>query len=160
MKKMKKNWKIASVVVIAVALIAGAGSFVLAQTAEDGMQPGMHSGVLGGHGMHGLAGDAAAVTNLLGLTPDELTSLRAEGKSLAEIAVTKGVSEDALVSAIITAHQEAMQAAVASGNITQEQAALMLQNMEQRVRQMVTSTGIGPFGIGPAMGFGGMGMHH
>ncbi len=150
---MKKNWKIAAVVVVAVALFAGAGTFAMAQTTETPVSPAGICG--GGLGLQGLGADATVVTDLLGLTADQIRTLRAEGKSLAEIAATKGVSEDALVAAILKAHQDAVNAAVTAGRITQAQAELVLENMELRIRAMVTSSSIGPFGMGPGMGFGG-----
>ena len=150
---MKKNWKIAAIVVVAVAILAGGGTLVMAQTTNDEVPPIGACG--GGIGLHGLGADATVVTDLLGLTADELRTLRSEGKSLVEIAATKGVSEDTLVAAILKAHQEALTAVVTAGRITQAQADLALENMELRIRAMVESTGVGPFGMGPVMGFGG-----
>jgi hypothetical protein len=149
MNKMKKQWKIAAIVTVAVALIVGGGSLVMAQTTETTVPP---VGACGGPGLGMLGSDATAVTGLLGLTADELRTLRAEGKSLVEIAAAKGVSEDALVAAVLKAHQDAVSAAVTAGRITKAQADLMLKDAEARIRLMVESKGVGPFGIGPRSG--------
>jgi len=160
---MNKQWKIASIVVIAVALFAGAGTFAMAQTTTDGVVPGTCGN---GQGLRGFGGNSGVITDLLGLTHEELYQLRADGKTLAQIAAAKGVSEDALVNAILEQRRETLQAAVAAGRLTQEQANLMLKNMGANIRLQITSNA-GPRGFGgcdgapgddvaPAAGFGGM----
>jgi hypothetical protein len=54
------------------------------------------------------------------------------------------VSEDALVEAILDAKRETVQQRVEDGTLTQEQANLMLQQMEQRTIQMVNKVTVGP----------------
>jgi lambda repressor-like predicted transcriptional regulator len=146
---MNKNWKIASIVVIAAALIAGAGSLVMAQTQGDRVNP---TGVCAGPGAGIFGGDTTAVTSLLGMTLDQINTLRAQGKSLVEIAATKGVTEDSLVNAILKGQKDALQAAVTAGKISQAQADALLKNVEQGIRFMVESKGVGRFGMGPGMG--------
>ena len=80
---------------------------------------------------------AETVSPLLGLTADEIQAQRDEGKSLAEIAAAQGVSQEALVEAIVAAKSTILQQRVADGFLTQEQADLMLEWMEQRTIQMV-----------------------
>jgi hypothetical protein len=102
------------------------------------------------------------VSELLGLTHEEIEAQRSEGISLVEIAAAQGVSEDTLVEAINAAKKEALQERVAAGFITQEQADLMLQQMEQRTVEAVNRTTIGPpedrgycgYGKGEATGSG------
>jgi len=156
---MNKKWKIGTIVVVAVALFVGAGTFAMAQTAPEGTAPGACGG---GLGMRGFGGNAAVLTDLLGLTADELYQLRADGKTLAQIAASKGITEDVLVAAILEQREEVLQAAVTAGRLTQEQADLMLQNMAVNIRLQITSTA-GPKGCGvvgdetaPAAGFGGV----
>ncbi|MEA3442281.1 MAG: hypothetical protein U9R04_02160 [Chloroflexota bacterium] len=74
-----------------------------------------------------------AVSELLGLTPEEIRDLRQEGNSLAEIAAAQGVSKDALVETIMTAEREAIQQKVADGWLTQKQADLILEKLENRI---------------------------
>jgi hypothetical protein len=164
MRKMNKKWKITAVVALAVTLIAVGGSMAMAQTTPDAAAPGTCGG---GAGLRGFGGNSAVLTNLLGLSSEELFQLRTEGKTLAQIAATKGVSEDALVAAILAPRQETLKAAVAAGRLTQSQADLRLQNMESNIRLQIKSTEA-PRGFGgncagldgnetaPAAGFGGM----
>lgn len=147
---MNKNLKIGAIVVIALGLIVGGGSLVMAQTANPETPAALCGG---GLGFRGASQDV--VTDLIGLTHDEIRAQRLEGKSLAEIAAAKGVSEDALVGAIVGAHTEALKAAVTAGRLTQAQADAALQDMEARVRLMVESKGVGPFGLGSMKGLGG-----
>ena len=97
----------------------------------------------GGYHGHG-AIHSDTVSELLGLTPEEIQVQRQEGKSLVEIAATQGVTEDALVDAITAAKEEAIQQRVEDGTLTQEQADLMLQQMTQRTAEMVNRTTFGP----------------
>lgn len=78
-----------------------------------------------------------AVSELLGLTPEEIRDLRQEGNSLAEIAAAQGVSKDALVETIMTAEREAIQQKVADGWLTQKQADLILKKLENRIYGVV-----------------------
>ena len=105
---------------------------------------------LGEGGMHGFHGEGTneAVSGILGLTAEEIQAQRLEGKSLVEIAAAQGVSEDALVAAIMAVKTEAIQQRVADGTLTQEQATLMLQNMEQATILSVNRTTVGPFANG------------
>lgn len=84
------------------------------------------------------------VTDLLGMTTEELQALRLEGNSLAAIAESKGITVDELVAAIMETKTEAVEARVAAGTLTQEQADLMLQQMEQRTIEAVNRTTTGP----------------
>jgi hypothetical protein len=58
-----------------------------------------------------------AVTKLLGLTSQEIQAERLAGKSLVQIAATKGINEDTLVNAILAAQREALQARVTAGTL-------------------------------------------
>jgi len=104
----------------------------------------------------GVCGDE--VTGLLGLTPEQICEQRQDGKSLAQIAESQGVSEEALVDAILTCRQDSLQQMVESGRLTQEQANLRLEVMEQNIVKAINRTAIGPptdpewRGCGPAGG--------
>lgn len=140
---MKRTWKTAAIVAVSIALIAGAGTFAFAQTTD----PAPGAGTCGGFGMRGFGGNSGVLTDLLGITAEELHQLRTDGKTLAEIAASKGISEDALISALLEPRKEALTAAVAAGRLTQEQANLMLQNMEANMRLQIKSS-LGPRGFG------------
>jgi len=101
-----------------------------------------------GYGWHGFHGEgevcSETVSELLGLTPEEICDLRQEGKSIAEIAADQGVTVDELVEAIMAERTVAVQARVDDGTLTQEQADLMIQRMEERTELAVSRTATGP----------------
>jgi hypothetical protein len=117
------------------------------------VRPGM--GPVGWPGVH-----HAAVAEALGVTTDELYALRAEGKSIAQIADDKGVALEAVTATMLQTHKAALDARVAAGTVTQEQADAMLGFMQTRIDAMVQATGVGPHHgmMGPrgrhGMGFG------
>ncbi len=84
------------------------------------------------------------VSELLGLTAEEIHDLRAEGQSLVQIAATQGFSEEALIAAMLTDRAETLAQRVADGVITQEQADLMLAQMTASVTESIQRTEIGP----------------
>ncbi|MDP2919247.1 MAG: hypothetical protein Q8O43_03395 [Dehalococcoidia bacterium] len=106
----------------------------------------------GGAGCGGV--DILTVSQLLGLTPEQLQAELQTGKSLLEIATAKGVTEQQLVDAILIPHKTAMQAQVTAGTITQAQADLMLQQMETYVRNAIKQTNTGLSGTGSHCGNG------
>ena len=84
------------------------------------------------------------LSDLLGLSPEEILNQRQEGKSLVEIAATQGVSEDALVEAILAARADTVQQRIDAGYCTDEMAEEMLERREQNVRQAINRTDSGP----------------
>ena len=121
---------------------------------------GWNSGMRGGRGMPEWAGSDQAVEDLLGMTSAELQAERLAGKSLVDIAQAKGVSEDALIAAIMNAKQADLAALVQSGKLTQAQADLMLTRMQDQVKVMVERTTTGPAWqtqSGQGQGFSGAG---
>jgi hypothetical protein len=104
------------------------------------------TGTCAGIGYNTSSDGCEAVCDLLGITQDELQSLRQDGLSLVEIAASYGVTEDELVEAIMAVKTAYVQEQVANGTITQEQADLMLQNMLARTYEMINATGVGHFG--------------
>lgn len=109
---------------------------------NDGEQSDCGAECGDGQNHEGIASEA--VSDLLGLTHEEIEAQRSEGKSLVEIAATQGVSEDTLVEAIVTVKKEALQERVATGLLTQERADRMLQQMELRTVEAVNRTTVGP----------------
>lgn len=94
-----------------------------------------------GHGHEGrrVALDVAA--DVLGTTQDALRSALRDGRSLADVAREKGVDEQALVDALVTAAQERLTRAVEAGRLTQEQADQRRAGLEQRVQDTVERPG-------------------
>jgi len=72
-----------------------------------------------------------AVSELLGISPEEIREERESGKSLVEIAGAQGVSEDTLIWAIMLAPKDAIEQKVEEGILTQERADQLLERLEQ-----------------------------
>jgi hypothetical protein len=149
------------------ALVAVVGGTALAAGPITPPAPAAGAYPCGGAGMGGMwgggrpdwAGEPDEVTTLLGMTDEEIQVERQAGKSLAQIAAAKNVSEDALVSAMVSARKAALDKLVDAGKLTQAQADFMLQNMTSQTKTMVERTGIGPaFGQGGGPGMMGQGM--
>ncbi len=150
---MKRTLTVAAVlvaVVLAVGVLAGS---VLAappnpQASPTPGVPGTGPGWMRGFGRGGMswAGIEDEVLTLLGLTREQLIAERQAGKSLVQIAASKGISEQQLVDAILAAKRADLDQAVRDGRITQQQADWMYENMQQMVPQMVNQTGSGHTG--------------
>ena len=94
-----------------------------------------------------------AVAKTLGLTTEQLYDERAAGKTLAQIAKDKGVSEQQLTDVILAELKQFTDQAVKDGRITQAQADWVQAQAKARVPLMLNS----PFGPGEAQGHGGYG---
>ncbi|MDD4794932.1 MAG: hypothetical protein WCS74_04730 [Dehalococcoidales bacterium] len=142
---MKRTLKMLAVGFGVVALAALAvGTTVFADSPRGNGDP-LTCDDCGGAGLHGVGiTSSESVADLLGITTDELCGLRADGISLADIAVENGISLEALVEAVIADRAEAVQAMVDDGLITQQQADLMLERMTERVEVALTRTTTGP----------------
>lgn len=71
----------------------------------------------------------AAVAQVLGMTPAEVTDAMSDGRTLAELAAERAVDAAAVTEAIQQAHRDALNQAVTEGNLTQDQADLMIEHM-------------------------------
>jgi len=109
------------------------------------MTPGTGIGVGGmtGRGAPEWAGQVDEVQTLLGMTPEAIQAERLAGKSLAQIAEAKDISEDTLISTILDAKKADLAQLVADGKLTQAQADTMLSHMESQVKTMVERTAVG-----------------
>jgi lambda repressor-like predicted transcriptional regulator len=104
------------------------------------------------------AGDAIA--DLLGLTRAQVQDMRQDGRSLADIAATRDVSADTLVDALTARWTERIQARVAAGALTAEEADALMAQVETRARAMVQSTepgGMAGAAVGAGKGANGTG---
>lgn len=128
-------WLIVAVAVLALALAAPA----VARTANDPNQTGWVGGLC-----RGLGSMAESLAELFGMSTGELADARAEGKSLADIADDKGVSEDEVLDTMLEQRREALQQAVEDGRLTQEQADAMLQRMESRAKDRLDDPSTDP----------------
>lgn len=110
-----------------------------------GMQ-NMHEWAVNGGGMHTLVWNGIA--EALNLTPDELNTQLASGKTLVQIAEEKGVSREQLAAALETSVKAGLAQAVTDGVLTQEQADQMLNQMGGNFGWMLDhmGSGVGPGG--------------
>ena len=127
---------------------------------------GMGPGGMAGRGAPSWAGQPDEVATLLGMTAAEIQARRLAGESLVQIAASKDpvVSEDTLISTIIKAKTDDLDALVEDGKLTQDQMKLMVEHMQTQVKTMVERTTVGPMqgrqGMGQmrdGMGRSGMG---
>ena len=142
MSKRKKTIMtavLAAVLALAVAVPAfAAAGTTPASTATFGQGYGGMRGLGAGGQM------SVAIANLLGMEQADLSAARQGGQSLAEIAQSRGISTDALISGMLEARKAALADAVADGRITQERADLMLQNMSDRISDRINDPKVGP----------------
>jgi hypothetical protein len=93
-----------------------------------------------GHGMHVAAGlDEAA--GIIGISESDLRSELRSGKTLAQVAKSKGMSQATLVEKLVAAARSQLAAAVKSGRLTQAQADALGADLTARTTRLVTSTG-------------------
>lgn len=79
------------------------------------------------------------VAGLTGLSVEEVQAQRAEGNSAAEIAEANGVATEEVVSEALAARKAILDAKVADGTITQEQADAAYAQMSERVTERVST---------------------
>ena len=112
----------------------------------------------GGFGLRGAIADE--VSQVLGLSAEEIRSQLAAGSSLADIAADQGVETQAVVDAIVASIQERIDAAVADGRLTEDEAAERADDIAEHAADMVERSfdgmgagfGEGDHGAGPGMG--------
>jgi len=146
------------IAVLVAALTAAFATSALAAgpTAPATPAPGSGFGYGAGNGIHtrgtGMgarrgapewAGDNATAAAIVGLSAQELQAERLAGKSLAQIAASKGISEDALIAQLLEARKSSVNALLSAGKITQAQADYMLSHMAEHVKVMVERTTVG-----------------
>ena len=138
---------------------AGAGKGINAQSSNWCGGIGMQQGTCTGMGMQGarrgggvcagtgmgraIGGMSTNVAEFLGISVTDLRTARQSGKSLAQIAVDKGKTEQELVDYIVGQRTAQLEQLVTDGKITQAQADLCKQNMEDRVKANVERTSVG-----------------
>lgn len=105
-------------------------------------------------GWHGATHEAVA--QALGISSEELSAARAEGKTVAQIAAERGVDLDTVTAAALQSHMQALDAQVQAGRLTQAQADAMQAQMSAHLGAMFS----GQYGSGWGMGLGMMGAGH
>jgi len=100
---------------------------------------------------------SAAISNLLGMTPQQIYDARTAGQTLSDLAKSKGITDQQIIDAMLAGQRSVIEQAVQDGRLTQAQADWMLARMQAMVPYMVTNPfGPGRMGHGP-MGAGGRG---
>ncbi len=96
-------------------------------------------GMMGGHGLMGCDGEegpmhdamVAALAQALDLTPEELEARHDAGETMWQIAESEGLNADEIQDLMLSAHDSALEDAVADGQLTEEQASWMDTHMDQ-----------------------------
>jgi hypothetical protein len=121
-------------------------------------------GPMGGHrGMGGPMGrragaDLDIVATTLGITADEVRTALKGGQTLADLAVSKGKTAQAVIDAIVADATKHITAEVTAGTLTQAEADKRLADLTTRVTDFVNNgVPAGPGMGGPGMGGGGFG---
>lgn len=97
------------------------------------------------------------VSELTGLTEDAIFTQLKAGKTLAQIAESKNISQDTLVTALVKDVRQNLDTAKTDGKITQEQYDSCVADLQAKITKQVTSTRPAP-GQGHGKGMGqGMG---
>lgn len=128
------------------------------QMTQNGGMGAMHEWMHQSGGVHETVWNAMA--EQLGLTSEELTAQVNNGKTLSQIAEEKGVSTQNLAATMEAGMKGGLVQAVEAGELTQEQADLMLSHMAGQYEWMLNNMGSGMMGSGSGMmGRGSGGCH-
>jgi hypothetical protein len=124
----------------------GIGPGMGIHTPGTGMGPGMSGETSGAmrRGAPEWAGQPEEVEKLLGMTDEQIQAERLAGKSMVQIAASKNVSENKLISTILDAKKADLTKLVAEGKLTQAQMDTMVEHMQTQVKIMVERTNVGP----------------
>jgi len=90
-----------------------------------------------GHGP-GFAAGLDKAASIVGISESELRTQLESGKTLAEIAKSKNISQATLVDKLVAAAKTRIAAEVKAGRLTQARADEITQNLEARITEMVT----------------------
>src|SRR5689334_3442110 len=113
----------------------------------------------GGHGRRHLDLDTAA--SVIGVTTDELHTALENGKTLAQVAQSRGISQATLVDRLVATQTARIAAAVKAGRLTQAQADARTAALRARITERVTTArpaggrghrGLDSHGRGPNLG--------
>ncbi len=102
-----------------------------------------------GPGRHALRGGLAAAARAIGISKEELRTAVRNGRSIAEVAQSKGVDVQKVIDAIVAEAKDRLAAKVQSGALSQARADQKLANLSQRVTNFVNRTGAPRHGRGP-----------
>lgn len=146
-------------------LLAVSGTGVYAATNDTTTTDGTETTTQCERGERGMFGDQAAgqaaLLEALGLTEAEVEAAREEGQSLPELAEEKGITIEQFIVATITSHEAKLEAAIESGDLTQDEADAILADHEERFADITSYDDLGDMrGFGGGRHGGGHGPHH
>jgi polyhydroxyalkanoate synthesis regulator phasin len=81
--------------------------------------------------------DRGEIAELFGLEPAELRDLLRDGQSLADVATAQGIDVQVVIDTFVNAAKEHLDAGVANGRLTQEEADAKLAELTERITEMV-----------------------
>lgn len=110
-------------------------------------------GMRGGPG----ANPVTVLADMTGLEAEAIHDLRADGNSFASIAADNGVDIDEVIDTMISDAEEKLRDRVDDGRLTDEKVADILDEMRERLTEMMDSTEAPPEGGPRSGGPGGMG---
>lgn len=93
----------------------------------------------GRHGRRGRGCHLETAAETIGITVDELRAGLDAGQSIAQVAEANGVSTDAVIDALTDEAAERIDAKVAAGDLTAEEAATKLADKTARIEERVNS---------------------
>lgn len=82
---------------------------------------------------------AAIAAQKLDMTVDEVRAAMEAGKTIEQLAQEKGIDPQVILDAVIAARKARLDALVAEGRLTEEQAATMLQQMTERLTEQIAT---------------------
>jgi len=94
----------------------------------------------GGRGGPGRGQDLAVAAKAIGVTEDALRADLQDGKTIADVAKAKGVSEQKVIDALVADAKAKLAAAVKSGKLTQAQADERSSKLADRIKDQVEET--------------------
>jgi hypothetical protein len=95
------------------------------------------------------------LADVLGMTAEQLEAALDEGQTVSEIAAAQGVELADVVTALMAAHVERLQEAVAAGTLTQERADWMIEQMTEQMTWRLQNPSRGFAGLGGGCGMMG-----
>ncbi|KXG44243.1 hypothetical protein TEPIDINF_001758 [Tepidibacillus infernus] len=133
-------------ITLGIALLATAGSVFAKTTGTEEVLSAKSSSVVQSYYDHGWHGKSTPFQNdellsLLKINAETLAQELKAGKSLANIASEKGVSEQKVIDLLVKQHEERIDQAVKSGKMTKEQADQIKSTLQDRVKASVEQTG-------------------
>jgi hypothetical protein len=106
--RMKRMWKVLVISMVIAGILATVLAVTISAAGPNKNSSGSAYGQMGGSVLD-------EVSQLLGLTPEQIREQRQAGQSLVQIAAAKNVTEDALIDAIMAEKQESIRELVAAG---------------------------------------------